>query len=144
MSQLLLHRVRAAYNCEHSVFDLLPGIDVSQELVLVFQNRHRRLDRCITGRRDVDALQQLLGKIPKAWLKIPPSRLVGLGNVYRDRAAHLFWRRLITLAVASLLELIEYPLEDLDMKIRNAHVGIASFRDELHGFQRPDARNPDR
>src|SRR5262249_31402723 len=44
LCELLSHSGRAAHNGEHSILDLLPGIDVSKELVLVFQNRYRRLD----------------------------------------------------------------------------------------------------
>src|SRR5262249_15523629 len=135
MSQLLLHGVRASNDREHAVLDLFPGIHVSQELILVFQNRDRRPDRCVTGRRDVDALEQLFGKVPQAGLEVPPGLVVGLGNIDRNGASHLLGRGSIALAVTSLSELFEYALEDFDMKVRDTHIGIALLSHKLHRLE---------
>src|SRR5262249_32769251 len=143
MSQLLLHGVRASNDREHAVLDLLPGIHVSQELILIFQNPDLRYDRCVTGRREVDAFEQLFGKIPQAGLEIPTGLVVGLSNIDRDGASHLLGRGSIAFAVASLSELFEYPLEDFDMEVRDTHIRVALLRHKLHRLEGPNAWNPD-
>jgi hypothetical protein len=51
---------------------------------------------------------------------------------------------LIALLLAALAEGRVVALEEVDVEVRDAHVGIPTLRHELHRLERPGTRDPDR
>src|SRR5437588_3027224 len=69
---------------------------------------------------------------------------VRLRDIYRHTPAHLLRLSRITRLGTRLAKLTEDAAKDVDVKIRNAHIGVASLRHQLDGLRAADARYPDR
>src|SRR5262249_39799162 len=90
-----------------------------------------------------DALEQVADEVPEVWLELLARLLVGLGDVDGHTPAKLFGLGLVAGLLTRFTKKAEHASKDVDVKIRDAHVGEAPLGDEVDGLQAAGAGDPD-
>jgi hypothetical protein len=141
--ELLPHRLGAADDGVDALLDVVPRIDLGEEILAVLHRRDRRLRRHVARRRQGDVLQQVVLEVAEVRLELLARLLVGVGDVDRHAPAHLLGGGGVAVPRAGVPKLIEDAAEHVDVEVRDAHVAEAHLGDEVDGLGAARAGDPD-